>query len=138
MGVPYEVVVADAEKYHPVAKLMPRSYEDCSNQLDREIETPPGFTIGSMKGNFRYDEMLAELQKMHTQYPHLISAFEPIGNFTTHENRPIYHVSITNFAKTTSPRNEVPKILYTALHHAKEPVSMTQLIFLHVVHPRQS
>ncbi|EPB65909.1 zinc carboxypeptidase, partial [Ancylostoma ceylanicum] len=70
--------------------------------------------------------MLQELDKMATLYPHLISVKAPIHTFLTWENRPIYHVLISDHPTTDDGD---PKVLYSALHHAREPLSMSQLIY---------
>ena len=61
---------------------------------------------------------------MHQQYPGLIGQKEAIGDFTTYEGRPIY---MTKIGKGEG--NNRPEILYTSLHHSREPMSMTQLIY---------
>ena len=61
---------------------------------------------------------------MKIQYPNLISTKISIGNSI--ENRPIYTVKISDNPEIDE--NE-PEILYTALHHAREPQSMMQMIY---------
>jgi carboxypeptidase T len=90
------------------------------------IGVPPGFTLGSMAGYFTYDEFLWHLDNMAALYPQLITARQPVGDFLTFEGRPIYWVRISDNAQTDEPE---PAVLYTALHHAREAVSLSQLVF---------
>ena len=74
-----------------------------------------------------YQEMLDELDDMAAQYPNLITVKSPISTFLTWEGRPIYHVKISDNPSTSE--GSEPKVLYTAIHHAREPMSMSQTIF---------
>lgn len=85
---------------------------------------PEHFATGSFAGYFTWDEMLAQLDEMVALYPDLISAKEPIGYSV--ENRPIHFVRISNAPNTDQDK---PEVLYNAVHHAREPASMSQLIF---------
>ena len=88
--------------------------------------TPTNFNLGTMGGYLKYTEMLAELDAMVAQYPNLITAKAPISTFLTIENRPIYQVKISDNPNTNEAE---PKILYTAIHHAREPMSLMETIF---------
>ena len=93
------------------------------------VSVPVNFQLGSYGGGyFTYAEMLAELDKMHTLFPNLITMKQPIGTFVTHENRPIYFVKISDNPNTNESATE-SQVLYDAVHHAREPLSMSQLIF---------
>lgn len=83
---------------------------------------PEGFGYGSMGGFFTYDEVNNQLDSMLLTYPSLVSAKVPIGYST--EGRPIFAVEIA--ANPNLPQNEV---LYTALHHAREPEGMMSLMY---------
>lgn len=98
----------------------------CQESGGFDPKTPTHFKLGSMAGYYTYAEFLAELDEMQQQYPELISVKSPIGNFLTHENRPIYWVRISDFA---SLDEEEPEVLYTALHHAREPACLSSTIF---------
>ena len=88
--------------------------------------TPKRFELGSMAGFFTYQEMLEHLDAMAAEYPHLISARQPIEGFLSHEGRPIYWMRLSNNPNVDEAK---PEVLYTALHHAREPNSLSQLIF---------
>lgn len=80
-----------------------------------------------MGGYFTYEEMLTHLDQMAAYYPNLITAKAPLPNYTTTEGRPIYWLKISG--NPNQENSDKPQILYTALHHAREPLSMSQLIF---------
>ena len=81
---------------------------------------------GSMGGYLTYDELLATLDEMVNLYPNLITARAPIGNILTHENRPIYWLRLSD---NPNVEEAEPEVLYTALHHAREPNSLSQMVF---------
>ncbi|MCK5086249.1 MAG: zinc carboxypeptidase, partial [Melioribacteraceae bacterium] len=64
------------------------------------------------------------LDEMYTAYPSLITQRDSIGSSI--ENRSIYMVKISDNPTT---KEEEPEVLYTALHHAREPESMMQMIY---------
>jgi len=99
---------------------------DSPSLLIREYETPQNYVYGSMGGYLTYSEALIELDKMSTLYPDLISVKAPIGNIQTHEGRPIHWLRISD---NPNVEEDEPEVLYTALHHAREPNSMAQMIF---------
>lgn len=90
------------------------------------IVTPSNFQLGSMGGYFTYSEMLTILDNMAAQFPNLITAKQAIGSFNSNEGRPIYWLKISDNPGTDEPE---PEMLYTALHHAREPGSLSQMIF---------
>ena len=138
-GYDYEILIADVEKY----------YIDILNNPSKESEnvlkntnctgtggggsstfspvTPSNFNLGTMGGYLKYNEMLAELDAMAAQYPNLITIKSPISTFLTVGNRPIYHVRISDNPNTNEAGE--PKVLYTAIHHAREPMSLMETVF---------
>ena len=117
----YQVLIKDVKAYYKkrIASVSEVKYPK---------DTPEHFHLGSMGGNLTYEELLAELDSMHNLYPNLISEKTPISTDTiTWEGREIYYVKLT--ANVNQPNNR-PEVLYTGLHHAREPVSMMQLVYL--------
>lgn len=82
------------------------------------------FGFGSFTGYYNLKEVNAQLDSMHALFPSLISEKRSIG--TTHENRPIYSVTITGPGITKVSK---PQSLYTAMHHGREPEGMMVLIY---------
>ncbi|MEI8116624.1 MAG: M14 family zinc carboxypeptidase [Flavobacteriia bacterium] len=133
----YEVLIEDVEQYYIDILNNPEKQDQmlkntvCSNASSGSSSysnptTPTNFNLGTMGGYLKYNEMLAELDAMVQQYPNLITAKAPISTFLSHENRPIYHVKISD--NPNVDENE-PKALYTAIHHAREPMSLMETIF---------
>lgn len=94
-----------------------------------DIEIPDNFELGTYGGGFlSYEEMLGHLDNMFTLYPYLITAKSPISETNlTEEGREIYWVKISD--NPNLDENDEVEVLYTALHHAREPLSMVQMIF---------
>ncbi|MDP4637349.1 MAG: M14 family zinc carboxypeptidase [Crocinitomicaceae bacterium] len=133
----YEVLIEDVEQYyidilnHPEKQESGLKNASCastsgSGSIYANPATPTNFNLGTMGGYLKYNEMLAELDAMVQQYPNLITAKAPISSFVTHENRPIYHVKISDNPNVNETE---PKVLYTAIHHAREPMSLMETIF---------
>lgn len=77
-----------------------------------------------MGGFYTLAEVISKIDSMRLLYPNLITTKVSIGNSV--ESRPIYMVKISDNADIDE--NE-PELLYTALHHAREPQSMMQMIY---------
>ena len=110
----------------------------CDNEGLENYETPINYVIkdGSDFGGFyTYSEMLEQLDLMHQLYPNLISSRNNVrdNNLTnnphphqTYEGRYLQYVKISD---NPNVNEDEPQILYTAIHHAREPASLQQLIF---------
>lgn len=79
----------------------------------------PPLGQGAMGGHWTLAQMESILDAMHTQNPAICSAKVSIGPSV--ENRSIWMVKISD--NVTVDENE-PEVLYDALHHAREPLSM--------------
>lgn len=100
----------------------------CDGVPVTEYETPENYVYGTMGGYLTLDEMYAELDKMASMYPDIFKTRTPITtDYFTHENRPVFWVKISDDPEVDDPNES--EVLYTALHHAREPNSMAQLIF---------
>ncbi len=96
-----------------------------------QYDTPANWELGSMGGFYTYTEMLAELDDMAAAYPNLITVKAPIQDnggtdYSTYEGRPIYWVKISDNPNIDEAE---PEMLYDAIHHAREPAAMQQLIY---------
>ena len=104
------------------------NFLSCDELFNDTITVPEQFNYGSMGSFLTYDELLLELDSMVANYPHLITVKQPIDTFLTEEGRPIYFVKISDNPNVDESSSE-SQVLYDALHHAREPMSMTQLVF---------
>jgi len=130
-GFRTEILIEDVQA-HYVAQNQDGSSrnppDECPASQERyPYETPSQFGLGSMGGYFTYQEMLDILDTMAARYPHLISVRAPIEAEQSVEGRPIYWVRITDQPNTVEFQEK--EVLYTALHHAREPGSLSSLIF---------
>lgn len=100
----------------------------CTNTQNTSFSPtiPSNFQLGSMGGFYTYQEFLDELDSMASLYPNLITIRDTIQQFTSIQGRPIYWVRISDFPNLDE--NE-PEVLYTAVHHAREPNSLSEVIF---------
>lgn len=117
-------------------KDLEKNYRLINDAIDREAArtnrgaraaaatTPTNFSLGSYAGHYTFAEMQTILDRMRTKYPNLISVKTSAG--TTLGGRPIVLVKISD--NPDVDENE-PKTLLNAVHHAREPISMTQLIY---------
>lgn len=135
-GFAVEILIPDVQKWYVDQNTAPtiaaeRGAAPCggvSNSVDvGNYPIPQNYTTGSMGGYPTYAEMLAILDDMHAKYPQFISARAIVSDtITTHEGRPLYWVRISD--NPDQDENE-PEALYTALHHCREPIGLTQLLY---------
>ncbi len=129
-GFRYEVLINDMQKYY-----LQRN-EEAQNQLKNTSATtdlsaewpvPANFSLGTCGGFLTVDAMAAQLDLMRTLYPNLISVKQSISDsLTTIEGRPIYYVKISNYPDSSQNK---PQVLYTGMHHAREPIGMQHLLY---------
>ena len=87
---------------------------------------PSNYNHGSMGGFLTYAEVMQEIDSMVLLYPNLITTKAPIDTFTTHEGRNLFWVRMSDNANVNE--NE-PEILFDAVHHAREAISIHQMIY---------
>ncbi len=139
-GFKVDVLIEDSKQYFLQRNQQqpPLINNPSCDGASENYETPTNFNLGSMGGYLTYQELLDELDAMRAQYPDLITEKEDISNFLT-EGTPdnsttpsiggngIKWVKISDNPENTSEGE--PQILYTSLHHAREPLSLSQLVF---------
>ncbi len=143
-GFEVEVIIEDAKAYFLEQNRNPtQEYKNpnCSSQNTSDYATPTNFNLGSMGGYLTYQEVLDEFAQMVSLYPNIISAATnisgPGGDFLTEGQvdnsvtpsiggNGIKWLRISDNPNTDEAEAE---ILYTSIHHAREPASLMQLIF---------
>jgi murein tripeptide amidase MpaA len=126
LGINYNMLIDNLSEYytnrnkevHPAA--VTRHFRDSKN-----YSVPQHFALGSMGGFCTYDEMLAHLDTMHTLYPELISAREALPGVTI-EGQQVFWLRISDNPDVDEPE---PEVFYNSLIHAREPVSMQQMLY---------
>ncbi len=135
-GFQYEILIQDVKQYYKDQNLKPaqpiEKNATCSASGNGGGSTftpnvPSNFTHGSMGGYYTYQEFLDQLDSMVAKYPALISPRATISNYQTFQGRPIYWMRISDNANTDET-NET-EVLYSGVHHAREPISMSELVF---------
>lgn len=128
-GYKVEVIIEDVQKHYQEQnkkKAKKGTAGRCETVKDPSI--PSHFRLGSYAGGYySYTELLNILDSMRLLYPTLISAKQPIDTFRTIEGREIYWVRIS--ANPDVEDTSKPQMLTTALHHAREPGSLSATIF---------
>lgn len=130
LGISVEIEIEDVQAYYAnqntkrIAELAPEN--TACNNTPIDYTTPFNFTTGSMAGYFTYAEMLEQLDNMRAARPDLISGRADVGNVLTLEGRALQWTKITKNPESINTR---PQILYTAVHHAREPISLSETIF---------
>lgn len=131
-GITYDILIDDVASYyaeHINDPITRSDRSDCDGGDDGGYNptTPENFELGDMGGYYTYEEYLAELDAMRAAYPELITEKDGVPGFETWEGRPIHWVRISDNAETDEVDEE--EVLYTAIHHAREPMSLSQTIF---------
>ncbi len=132
-GFTYKVLINDVSEYYKnqntQTKKLAMPPGQCGTSSTFEIDkypTPFNFSLGSMGGYFTYQQMLAQLDSMASKYPTLIKARMPIDSSITTDGNYIYWLKISDNPNTDEAEEE---LLYTSLHHAREPNSLSQQIY---------
>ncbi len=120
----YEILINDWYKYYAERQKLSNFDRESSLIKTAEQYGVTSFDFGSMGGYYTWDEVVQKLDDMHTAYPNIITEKDSIGHSV--ENVPIYAVKISD---NPNIDEDEPEVLYTALHHAREPESMMQMIY---------
>lgn len=114
------VLVSDVAQYY-----RQRAADDLKHAKHIRNGVPLHFHGGSMGGYMTLSEALQNIDSMVTLYPNLITPKQTIG--TTLEGRPMYLYKISDNPALNETQEQ--KMMYTALHHAREPQSLAQLVY---------
>ena len=126
-GIDHYVIVDDVQTQYQKDKNSPvKRSTHCEEGLFYDYQTPENYTYGSMGGYHTYDEMLEVLHSMAERFPNLITPVNSIEGFKTWQNNDIIWLRISD---NPLMDEDEPEALYTALHHAREPNSLSQMIF---------
>ena len=134
-GVPYSYLIKDVKAFYKKYGTMDENElsiesrdQDCEVSASEYVyTTPENYEYGTMGGYLTYGQALANMDKMQELYPDLITKRLAIGDIKTHQNRSLYYMVISNSPDNLDPAK--PQILYDALHHAREPNSLSNLLF---------
>lgn len=117
-GLAATVVVSDLMAQHAAALAQ--------HPLAQVDTLTPPIGQGAMGGHYTLAEMEAILDDFHSNYPAICSQKVSIGQSV--EGRDLWMVKISDNVGVDEAE---PEVLYDALHHAREPLSMsTTLLFM--------
>jgi len=134
-GIQVEILIEDVKAFYvqqnqkhveEIAKNVGCSGSSGSTYTPPAV--PSNFNLGSMGGFLTYQQFLDEVDAMAAQYPNLITPRAAISTFQTYEGRNLYWLKISDNPGTDEDDSE-PEVLYTAVHHAREPNSLSEVIF---------
>ena len=108
--IKYEVIHEDLEAFY-------------ESRLTNDIESRD-FEYGSMGGYYTFDEIVENLDELYQDYPNLVAQKISIGQ--TLEGRDIWALKMSD---NPDIDEDEPEVLYTGLHHAREPMSYMNLFY---------
>ena len=138
-GIPLDHVSGKKGIYIDVTASQDQTIELISLGLDIDILIPDltehylsrnipdnsrDFPLGSMQGNYTWDELNSRFDELQAEYPNIISERVILGESV--EGRDIWAFKVSD---TPEEDEEEPEVLFTALTHAREPLSMMNLIY---------
>ena len=131
LGIDVEILIADVKKFYQERNAANQKSSidknsSCFGTSNSTYAIPNHYNLGSMGGFLTYSEVMQEIDSMTLLYPNLITARAPISTFTTYEGRNLYWVRMSDNPNVDETE---PEVLYDAIHHAREPISIQQLIF---------
>ena len=91
-----------------------------------DYTTPENYTYGSMGGYHTFDELLVVLDDMRAKFPNLITETNVVEGIKTWEENDMLWLRLSD---NPDVDEDEPEVLYTALHHAREPNGLSQMIF---------
>lgn len=124
MGFRIEILIDDWQKHYIETNQYSESQKQSALSKTSSNFGVTGFDYGSMGGYYTLEEVYSKLDEMYSGYPALISQKESIGK--TIEDKDIFQVKISD---NPDINEDEPEVLYTSLHHAREPESMMQMIY---------
>ncbi len=119
-GFAYEVTVPDLAAAY--AARPPTT--DAERAAGLAASRVSGFDYGSMGGYYTFDEVVDSLDELAATYPTLITERVSIGQ--SWEGRDLWMVKMSDNPEVDE---DEPEVLYTALHHAREPQSMATVLY---------
>ncbi len=126
-GISHTVLINDMAAYYENRSKQDYLSKTSATGLcnDPTVVKPNKFHLGTMGGFFTLVEMQNILDSMSLLYPSLITVKTPLS-LQSIEGRNIWMLKISDNPNVDESE---PELLYSAVHHAREPASLSQLIF---------
>lgn len=119
-----EVIIDNWKQYYSEREKITEAEK--ISQLDRTAAKfgIENYKFGSMGGFYTLEEIYSKIQELLDKYPNLVGGEEVIGQSVEGKNIYAFKVSVN-----PDVDEDEPEILYTALHHAREPEGMMQMFY---------
>ena len=139
LGIPLDHITGKPGIYVDLTVKDDDTIELLSRGIDLEILVPDltlyyrmrnqpaisrDFPLGSMQGNYTWDELNTRFDELQNAYPNVISERFIIGESI--EGRDIWAFKLSD---NPNIDEDEPEVLYTALTHAREPLGMMNLFY---------
>ncbi|MFK8058105.1 MAG: M14 family zinc carboxypeptidase [Saprospiraceae bacterium] len=123
-------IVAEARLLQPKSKqAAARRNSFCTFDDIFDSAPPANFSLGSLQnGYYTLEEIYDQMDEMRRIYPGLISNQLPIDTYETYEGRSMYHYVLSS---NVLPSQVKPKVMMTALTHAREPMSIISQVYFY-------
>lgn len=132
-GLKHEIKIEDVSRYYEEQNKKEKKNSEiktmgagCGTSAPPAYPVPSNFALGAMGGYLKYNEFIMHIDSMSAKYPNLITARQPIDTFKSINGKDIFWLKISD---NPAVDESEPELLYTALHHSREPASLSQLIF---------
>jgi len=126
-GFRCEIVLPDVAKYYIDRFHEKSALSETDILMNETWPQPVNFSLGSCGGFSTVDEMNEQLDLMRELYPSLVSVKQALSDtISTIEGRTVYYVRISDNPDVNEPE---PEVLYTGMHHAREPIGMQHLLY---------
>jgi hypothetical protein len=123
-GAGAHLIAADLSSYYAARAHADGRRLASSPSSSLSDEDPP--LRGSVGGFFSAAEAVQELRRLTRRYPAWVGNVTTVG--TTRQGRPIHLLCVTRGGEGCDGPSERPAVLYTALLHGREPVSLACLL----------
>ena len=139
LGIPLEHLSGEKGQYIDITVTEDQTVEMISRGLVLDILIPDltkyykarnrpsrgrNFPLGSMQGNYTWDELNSRFDVLLEAYPNIISERTIIGQSV--EGNDIWAFKVSD---NPNIDEDEPEVLYTSLTHAREPVGMMNLFY---------
>ncbi len=128
-GFRFDILIDDMGKYYsnrskPYMDRLPE-LKNMRYDLNDEWPVPQHFQLGPVGGFLTIDQCLAELDSMYALFPDHITPKYAFDSITVN-GQSIYWVKISD---NPTQNEDEPEILFTGMHHAREPIGMQSLVY---------
>ncbi len=109
VGVNYQIEIEDMAKFY-------------EQRLAQGTTSPHAFGYGSMGGFYTFAEVLQQLDSLRLLFPNIVTQRDSVG--PSAQGRALWMTKIGSAQSAGKP-----EVLYTALHHAREPQGMMTVLY---------